>query len=123
VGLPFCAVSRSVATQIWRSAALPQQTEKGSADVEAGLPEWVLDLHLDPVDVRARRAVVTPLHDAFDCRLGSFEHHLDPPIGEIANPPRHSERDGLLATRLPEPDPLHAPGDENPLSGAVRLDD
>jgi hypothetical protein len=89
--------------------------------MEAGLPDRCLDLHLDPVDVGSGRAVVTPLHDPVDGRLGTFEHRLDPPVSAVADPPGDADPrdDGLLAQRLPEPHALHAPADEDPLADSI----
>lgn len=101
---------------------LPSQRSDGhlpfrgtSADVEAGLPYRVLDLHVDTINACVGRALVAPLHHAVDGCFGSLEHGFDPPVTPVPHPTGDAEGNGLLAARLAEPHPLHAPRDQDAL--------
>ena len=108
----MCALRRIVA----RPHSDPAALSRPSPDVEAGLPDRGLHLHIDAVDVGVSRALAAPLDEAGDGGLGTFENRLDAAVCSVAHPARHTEGPRLLRARATEPDTLDATGDEDPPS-------
>jgi hypothetical protein len=64
-------------------------------------------------DTGTRRAGPHPLEQTVDSRFSTLGEHLDPAVGEIADPSDEIEFPGGAATALPVPDTLNFAGHED----------
>jgi hypothetical protein len=70
-----------------------------------GLPP----LHVDVVDVGARRTGPAPLDQPFDGGPRALEHAFDRPVHPVTGPARDAQRPRLFAHAVAEEHALHAP--------------
>jgi hypothetical protein len=69
--------------------------------------------HVDVLDVRPGRTVVTPRDDSVDRRLRSLELDFDRTVAAIAHPSRQTLGSGGLATSVTEEHSLDTPAHDD----------
>jgi hypothetical protein len=94
---------------------LPMTSTLAAGDAKAPIALGLLVDHVDPVDPRSRWSLTAPPDHGVDGGGVPFEGRFDGAVVTVAHPTGHAGRRRSALAVVPEEDPLHASGHDDPL--------